>query len=106
MFDSDEHYFRSRNRALQQDSHPLRESTRDLRTVPMFYVSLFSLSVSSVSIFERFTLAILGEEYKLRDAKKQLDDAPKLEFQRNAQSIVSCLFWVCSSRIVFFFCFD
>jgi hypothetical protein len=31
-FDSNEHYFRSRNRALPQDSHSLRASTRDLLT--------------------------------------------------------------------------
>jgi hypothetical protein len=31
--DSSEHYLRSRNRALPQDSHSLRGSTRDLWTV-------------------------------------------------------------------------
>jgi hypothetical protein len=34
---SNEHYFRSRNLALLQDSHSLRGSTRDLWTVVYFY---------------------------------------------------------------------
>jgi hypothetical protein len=43
--DSNEHYFRSRNRALPQDSHSLRGSPRDLWT--LFYNDPLSYAVIS-----------------------------------------------------------
>jgi hypothetical protein len=52
--DSDEHYFRSRNCALPQDSHSLRGSTRDPWTVysPKHIFRPFLHSISAVSIRE------------------------------------------------------
>jgi hypothetical protein len=40
--DSNEHYFRSRNLTLPQDSRFLRGSTRYLRTVPTFWTNMIS----------------------------------------------------------------
>jgi hypothetical protein len=64
--DSNEHYFRSRNLALPQDSHSLRVSTRDLWTVVYNELSYGTLMYSCIFLEKSgVTFHVFSSEFQV-----------------------------------------